>query len=354
MGAWTGSGPIVTGSCSTAAWTLFDLSTAYLWAPVIGCLPEKPDCCPSSYVLATMTAPPSPGMTTDSISISLSTTLTSNTTSIATAGSSTTAPETTRFDLIHIAWEPGVPNASGLGAFKLAARGGGTPNSVSGCPEDYVSNGPTGCCPMGMTATKDLGIIPVCATQLSAPFPAPEVTITASSPHQPTGLPTDKPISTATDMIYAIQYRIYALEYPTAPKAESGGLSTGAKAGIGAGCGFIALVLIGLVVYFIRRKGQRKRKQETDGTAVMGTMAESELYGRQYDPATGEKAESKPLVVGERAELGVEGVQGHGLQRYELSATPLPPSQVYQVIQVPSGQQPQQYQQQQPYGGYQL
>ncbi|KAM7198376.1 hypothetical protein V8F33_005167 [Rhypophila sp. PSN 637] len=358
MGPWTGSGPIVTGSCSTAAWTLFDLSTAYLWAPVIGCLPEKPDCCPSSYVFATMAAPP-PGITTDPISVTLSTTLTADVDENATPS----IPPPVRQTLFHgdsssfitsaaeakvtVKLENPCDNVTGLcfdptgtsqpaGATTLAARDGGTPNSVTKCPEDYVSNGPTGCCPIGMTATKDLGAIPVCASKLGAPFPAPKVTLTASSP--------DKPISTGTDVIYALQYRIYVLEYPTAPKAESGGLSTGAKAGIGAGCAFIALVLLGTMVYFIRKRQRNKKQHEkTDGRATTG-ITTSELEGHYYDPTTGEKNDNERVVRG-RAELVGEDVQGR--QRYELSATPLPPSQVYQVVQLPPGQQPHQYQQQQ-------
>jgi hypothetical protein len=46
--AWNGTGPLLTGTCSTEEWTLMDVSTAFLWAPVVGCVQDKPDCCPFS------------------------------------------------------------------------------------------------------------------------------------------------------------------------------------------------------------------------------------------------------------------------------------------------------------------
>ena len=44
---WT-SGPLLVGDCATPAWTLLEVSTAYLYAPVIGCGYDKLSCCPSA------------------------------------------------------------------------------------------------------------------------------------------------------------------------------------------------------------------------------------------------------------------------------------------------------------------
>lgn len=163
MGSWTGSGPIVTGSCSMAAWSLFDLSTAYLWAPVIGCLQDKPDCCPSSFVFASMTAPP-PTVKTEAISVtrtsSSSASNAGNYTLIATPTSLApgAAPTTTASDGTPVDINPCVLqlyDAGGPLCFQpvktpgaaLVARDDAAPHSVSNCPEDYSSVGNTGCCP---------------------------------------------------------------------------------------------------------------------------------------------------------------------------------------------------------------
>ncbi|KAK3321735.1 hypothetical protein B0H66DRAFT_180196 [Apodospora peruviana] len=242
MGLWTGSGAILTGTCSTAAWTLFDLSTAYLWAPVIGCVEDKIDCCPAAITSATPAPAPVP-----------------------------------------------------------------TPNAVPRCPIDYVSVGSTGCCPFGMKTTQSPGLKAACASQLtSTSFAAPEVTNT--------GLPAAKPISTATDVVYALQYWIATLEsQPT----TDGGLSTGAKAGIGVGSGLGALVLLAALVFLFQRRRRRRRIQTTT-------------------PVTQPRPDYLPPDTGPAEMLVDESKQRHELhdtQRYELSNTP------HRAMAVPAQQQ---------------
>jgi hypothetical protein len=44
--AWSGSGDLLANYCATAAFSLYNgVSTVY-WVPVVGCVDEKPDCCP--------------------------------------------------------------------------------------------------------------------------------------------------------------------------------------------------------------------------------------------------------------------------------------------------------------------
>jgi hypothetical protein len=44
--AWTGSGDLLANYCGTPAFSLYNgVSTVY-WVPVVGCVNEKPDCCP--------------------------------------------------------------------------------------------------------------------------------------------------------------------------------------------------------------------------------------------------------------------------------------------------------------------
>jgi hypothetical protein len=53
---WTGEGHLITGSCTVPEWTLINLSTAYLWAPVVGCMHAKPSCCPFAVTPTTSTS----------------------------------------------------------------------------------------------------------------------------------------------------------------------------------------------------------------------------------------------------------------------------------------------------------
>jgi len=43
---WTGSGNLLNGYCATPEFTLINAVTATYWAPFIGCLGDKQDCCP--------------------------------------------------------------------------------------------------------------------------------------------------------------------------------------------------------------------------------------------------------------------------------------------------------------------
>jgi hypothetical protein len=67
---WNGSGPLLVGYCTTPQYTLFDGATA-LWAPVIGCVDGKPDCCP--YTVQTQTATVTDTVSTVTIDIGIST-----------------------------------------------------------------------------------------------------------------------------------------------------------------------------------------------------------------------------------------------------------------------------------------
>jgi hypothetical protein len=47
--SWNGIGPLLTGTCATPDYTILSVvSTAGIWAQVVGCVNERPDCCPYS------------------------------------------------------------------------------------------------------------------------------------------------------------------------------------------------------------------------------------------------------------------------------------------------------------------
>lgn len=99
---WTGSGPMLTGSCATPEQTLLDLSTAYLWAQVVGCVADKLNCCPYAISIP-LSRPFKAASISSAINIVPRITLTSN------------------------------PRYA---------------NALPRCPDDYASVGSTGCCPM--------------------------------------------------------------------------------------------------------------------------------------------------------------------------------------------------------------
>ncbi|KAK3689205.1 hypothetical protein B0T22DRAFT_168649 [Podospora appendiculata] len=256
---WTGSGPILNDHCTTAEWSMFDLTTAYLWAPVIGCVADKPDCCPSSYLFSTPT----------------------------TAAAAT-------------------PTLAGQ-------------NVLPRCPDDYITVGSTGCCPYAMSSTNSLGGVAACATVFPTPVPAADVpssilrTVTPSS-----GSPTTKPISTATTVMYALQYSITS--------DTSTGMSTAEKAGIGAGSGVGALALVGGAIWaavFMRRRRRRRQEKVSSKTAATA--------GNTNPPEIQKKSE--PPVVTGPAELFADDIK----PTYELSNTPRPLAAV--PVQQPHEQQ---------------
>ncbi|SPQ25751.1 40b249c8-4e13-42b0-91eb-291b36150e80 [Thermothielavioides terrestris] len=54
------SEPLLTGNCASPSWTLLDMSTAYLYAPVLGCAYDNLNCCPFQVDAAPRTGAPGP------------------------------------------------------------------------------------------------------------------------------------------------------------------------------------------------------------------------------------------------------------------------------------------------------
>lgn len=108
----------ITGSCATAHWTLIHLSTAYIWAPVIGCSGSQPECCVyEANPISTITA-----LTTDSVGHLATSTFAHH-----------EQPEEYPF-----------PTASG-------GEAGKEKEILSACPADHhvqVGDGWKGCCPL--------------------------------------------------------------------------------------------------------------------------------------------------------------------------------------------------------------
>jgi hypothetical protein len=201
-GAWS-SGSLLIGSCGNADWTLMDLSTSYLWAPVKGCDHNRPECCPFAI-----------------------------------------GPAAKKRRLLRR--DGSTPTAAPSGPFPTAV-GGWAANLLGQCPDDYDSVS-GGCCPSGQTLYGTLlGSQTVCVGGL-APMTPPAIPSSLAS-----GMSSNVPISTASDRIFA------EMLYVAPP---STGLSLGAKIGIGVGAGVGVLLIIGIVVFSVLKC--RKRGDKTD------------------------------------------------------------------------------------------
>jgi hypothetical protein len=72
------------------------------------------------------------------------------------------------------------------------------------------------------------------------------------------GSPSTSSASTSTTLPTSTSSLTSTGTPPLPPKQSSGGLSTGAKGGIGAAAAVVGLAILGAVVFFLRRRKQRK------------------------------------------------------------------------------------------------
>ena len=50
---YSGSGSILSGECSTTEFTLIDAGSTVFYAPFVGCVSDRPECCPWTVALTT-------------------------------------------------------------------------------------------------------------------------------------------------------------------------------------------------------------------------------------------------------------------------------------------------------------
>ncbi|KFY92031.1 hypothetical protein V500_04352 [Pseudogymnoascus sp. VKM F-4518 (FW-2643)] len=135
-------------------------------------------------------------------------------------------------------------------------------------------------------------------TRFSTADPKPTSGSTTSSPVSTTpGSSTPAPTSsTAGSLPETAQ--------PSSPPSSSSGLSTGAKAGIGAGCAIVGLLLLGAVVYYFYRAGKKagsRNEKDVNESAIV---------------SPGDKDKSDSAIVGpeledtQRLEIGGREIPG--------------------------------------------
>lgn len=120
---------------------------------------------------------------------------------------------------------------------------------------------------------------------------------------------------------------------------ESGGLSTGPKAGIGIGVAVGALILLGLAAFFLLRRHKNLKKQQETNNNTTNNNSNNDQYQYRYQNAPTEVdgteisgpnyAQHRPVAIAEMeqrgnpvpssiAEMDVTKDQGQGVVRYEL------------------------------------
>ncbi|CAO2647825.1 Nn.00g087470.m01.CDS01 [Neocucurbitaria sp. VM-36] len=220
LASWTGTDALLRGYCATPDYTIIDGPTAY-WAPVLGCVGDKPDCCPFDI-------PPS--------------TLAIEAAAVETGSTSAPAAITT-----------GSGSSRGFPSALSPVQA-----TFSSCTDDYVSIA-EGCCPsyvsMRKPSTAFGGQTPCYSTLLSATTPPPISANVASYSTKPTS---------------AIVNVVYAMQYPLHPSPSKSGLSTGAKIGIGAGAAIITIVFGVLIPGGDERYRQHAPKRVAASSAFGG------------------------------------------------------------------------------------
>ncbi|KAJ2895604.1 hypothetical protein MKZ38_006316 [Zalerion maritima] len=245
----------ITDSCATAHWTLIRLSTAYIWAPVVGCSGEKPECCVYGA---------------DPVS-----TVTETTTN--TIGQLATITHTQHEQSEDYPF----PTAS-------EGDGVGTRETLMVCPADHetvAGDNRRGCCPFGFTATSALGAQTPCATIYPHSLEVPEVP--ASSLPTKGHIPV---VQTISDSILAAQY---SLPPPPEPKEEDDSMPMGKKVGIAIGSGLAGVVCGILLGWAIMRNRRRDREIEARKTK------KGESQGASGDASHEDKGKGKEVDYSE-------------------------------------------------------
>ncbi|KAM7216660.1 hypothetical protein V8F06_007975, partial [Rhypophila decipiens] len=217
---YSGSGQLLAGACSASTdYTLVNAGATVYAAGVVGCNGNRPECCP--WKVGEM----------------------------GSAGGAAPAggTEDQGKNRVGVDFPQPENNAQAV---------------LSGCAQDYYSVS-GGCCPVGYWPfTAAVGGQTPCYSEVNR-MTVGTVTVGAEDEK---AKDTSKPTSAVVNIVWSMRYQV--------EDTSSGGLSTGAKAGIGAGVGIVAIALIGLGAWFFwRRRKNKKQVGEKPATAAVAAAA---------------------------------------------------------------------------------
>ncbi|KAM7186556.1 hypothetical protein V8F33_011760 [Rhypophila sp. PSN 637] len=217
---YSGSGQLLAGACSASTdYTLVNAGATVYAAGVVGCNGNRPECCP--WKVGEM----------------------------GSAGGAAPAggTEDQSKNRVGVDFPQPEDNAQAV---------------LAGCAQDYYSVS-GGCCPVGYWPfTAAVGGQTPCYSEVNR-MTVGTVTVGAEDEK---AKDTSKPTSAVVNIVWSMRYQV--------EDTSSGGLSTGAKAGIGAGVGIVAIALIGLGAWFFwRRRKSKKQSGEKPTTAAVAAAA---------------------------------------------------------------------------------
>ncbi|KAK0655116.1 hypothetical protein B0T16DRAFT_450855 [Cercophora newfieldiana] len=217
-------GELLKGECTKTDFTLVDAGSTVYFAGFNGCNGERPECCPWP---------------------------------VATTSAATTAGGTNQDTGNHIGFDFPQPQDSNQA-------------TLASCADDYYSIS-GGCCPVGYWLfTTEVGGQTPCYSSMNRVATPP--TLTAGLEGNPTD--TSKPTSAVVNIVWSMRYPVVD---------QSGGLSTAAKAGIGAGGG-VAAILIGVLAICLWRSRRKNKKLEAEKKLNGGAAASIPPQGPQQPP----------------------------------------------------------------------
>ncbi|KAK5269692.1 hypothetical protein LTR99_007128 [Exophiala xenobiotica] len=247
---YTGQALLV-GTCGIAQFTIITFPDGgSLEVPLVGCSDDRPECCPSLNF--TESTPSQTGDAEASES--------SGTASASESGEGEHASETT-------SWTGTTPSPTPTGVVSMLSK---APLTV--CPSDMVDLDPV-CCPIGFShyGQSIIGNLPCVSTLTTTVYsPDPSVLSSITSVISASMVAAS---TTSTPTVSVIINQVFALGLPCADNAEEDQgnhthLSTGAKAGIGAGVGLAALfVILGLWACLAVRHRRRKKMRALEAAA---------------------------------------------------------------------------------------
>ncbi|KXX78843.1 hypothetical protein MMYC01_204023 [Madurella mycetomatis] len=199
--SYRGTGALLDGECAQTGFTRVDAGNTIYFAGFMGCINDRPECCP--WPVATATSG-STGPATDAAGVNVQD---------------------------NIAYDFPMPVSDDLA-------------QLVSCAEDYYSIS-GGCCPNGFWPfTSAVGGQTPCWSSVNN-VAVPTLTVASDEPEG------EKPTSAVVNIVWSMRY-------PVADPG-SGGLSTAAKAGIGAGAGVAAILIIGLAICLWRYRRKNKK-----------------------------------------------------------------------------------------------
>ncbi|KLU91487.1 hypothetical protein MAPG_10005 [Magnaporthiopsis poae ATCC 64411] len=297
---FTGTGSLLGGGCSSPSYTLVDFGSTVFWAGFVGCINDRPECCPWTVgnTVAIDAGPVTQG------------------------GGVNTSPDN-------------------IGAAFPTPKDG-VQLVLSNCADDYYSVSGS-CCPNGFFPfTRAVAGQTPCWSSMNRVTAAP--TLTANVVGQPTD--TDKPTSAVLNVVWAIQYAV-------APQDGGSKLALPVGAIVGISVGGAAIISALVLAWFCIRRRRRKAENEKEGAgfAPRTSMAAVPTVPVMASTKSGHAAPAETTMAhhddGSGGMFTPRASMRQQQQQYDPLPTASPPRKTHDGVAFQ--QQPQQYQQQNNY-----